>query len=98
MKEVIAVRTKALDTSKLSEPPIGAAACQHSDELDRLGDQRTRHRDDGFLDQLLHPAERTQRRARMNGADVAGMPGAPGVCTENLIRVDAVMESPKLAE
>ena len=35
------------------------------------------------------------------GPDVvrgSGPNQSPGVCTENLIRVDAVMESPKLAE
>ena len=37
------------------------------------------HRDDGFLDQLLEPAQRSERRARVDGADAAGMTGAPGL-------------------
>ena len=61
VKDVVAVRSKPVDTSELGEPPIGSAACQHGDELDCLGDQRTRNGDDGFLDQLLHPAERAER-------------------------------------
>ena len=40
---------------------------------------RVRHGDDGFLDQLLQPAERSQCRARMDCADATGMPGAPGL-------------------
>ena len=78
MKEVVAVRAKALDTSQLGEPPIGAAAGQDGNELDGLGDQGAWHRDDGFLDQLLHSAQRAECRAGMDGADATGMTGAPG--------------------
>jgi hypothetical protein len=38
--------------------------------------------------------ERGQNRCKINEADRY----SPAVCTENLIRVDEVMESPKLAE
>jgi hypothetical protein len=34
----------------------GAASRQHGDQVDGLGDQRARDRDDGFLDELLEAA------------------------------------------
>lgn len=34
--------------------------------------------DDGFLDQLFHPPQRTERGPGMDGADAAWMAGAPG--------------------
>ena len=70
---------QAPDTSEFGEAPIGAAACQYGNELDGLGDQGAWHRDNSFLDQLLYPAERTERRTGMNGSDAAGMTGAPGL-------------------
>ena len=79
VKEVVAVGRQALDTREFGEPPICAAAGQNRDHLDGLGDQRARHGDDGFLDQLLHPAKRAECRAGMNGADATGMAGAPGL-------------------
>jgi len=44
-----------------------------------LGDQGARHCDDGFLDELLEPPQRTERGTRMNGADTAGMACAPSL-------------------
>jgi len=57
---------------------LGAAAGEHRDQIDRLGDQRPRHRDHRFLDQLLEPAQCSERGARMDGADATRMSGAPG--------------------
>jgi hypothetical protein len=37
-------------------------------------------------------------RRELVSAECFQRPGQPAVCTENLIRVDEVMESPKLAE
>src|SRR3982074_1909004 len=79
VKDVVAIRPKPFDTGEFCKPPSRTATCQDSDELDGLGDHRARYRDDGFLDQLLHPSERTECRARMDGADAAGMPGSPGL-------------------
>ena len=56
-----------------------AAAAAHGDDLDRLGDQRARHGDDGLLDELLEPAQRAERRVAVNGADAAWMSRAPGL-------------------
>ena len=58
--------------------PLRAAACQDSDDIDGFCDHRTRHSDDRFLDELLKPAKRAERRASMDGADTARMAGAPG--------------------
>ena len=35
--------------------------------------------DDGFLDELLEPPQRTERGAGVDRADAAGMAGAPGL-------------------
>ena len=70
---------RPVDTGEFGEPPIGAAAGEHGDEIDGLGDQRARNGDDGFLDELLQPAQRAERGAGMDGADAAGMAGAPGL-------------------
>ncbi len=78
MKDVVAIGAKSLDASKLGEPPIGPSACQHGDELDGVRDQGTRHGGDGFLDQLLHSVERTERRASVNCTDPTGVTGSPG--------------------
>jgi hypothetical protein len=78
VKHVVAVRSEPFDAGKLGEASIGSAAGQYGDELNGLGDERARDSDDGFLNQLLHPAERAQCRARMDGADATRMPGAPG--------------------
>jgi hypothetical protein len=68
-----------------------------------------RHIDDGDCDEPDRPDERVAGSSReqdqsneSRDADEArsasGVPTGQGVCTENLIQVDAVMESPKLAE
>ncbi len=46
---VVAVRPEAFDASELCEAASRAAAAEHRDEIDSLGDQRARDRDDGFL-------------------------------------------------
>src|SRR5450631_4312718 len=58
VKDVVAVGTEPFDTGELDKPPIRTPTCQDSDELDGLGDHCARDRDDGFLNQLLHPPER----------------------------------------
>ncbi len=62
-----------------TDPARLAAAAAHGDDLDRLGDQRARHGDDGLLDELLEPAQRAERRVAVNGADAAWMSRAPGL-------------------
>ncbi len=66
------------DAGQLGQPASVRVADQHGDQVDRLGDQRARDRHDGLLDELLHPAERTERGAGVNRADAAGVAGAPG--------------------
>src|SRR3546814_5463029 len=55
-----------------------AVTDQHGDEVDGFGDERARHGHHRFLDELLHPAQRTQCATGMDGADASGMTGAPG--------------------
>ena len=101
MKDVVAVWSEPFDAGEFGKPSIGAAAGQHGDELDRLGDQRARDGDDGFLDQLLQSAERAQCRARMDGAHATGMPGTPGfqeierLCSAHLPDRDAIRSEAK---
>ena len=101
MKDVVAVRSEPFDAGEFGKPSIGAAAGEHGDEIDRLGDQRARDGDDGFLDQLLEPAERAECRAGMDGADAAGMAGAPGfqeierLCSAHLADRDAIRSEAK---
>ena len=64
---------------ELGEPAGGAAAGEDGDQVDGLGDQRARHGDDGFLDELLEAAQRAERRTGVERADAAGMAGAPGL-------------------
>jgi hypothetical protein len=61
VKDVVAVKPKPFDTGELGKPPIRTATCHDGDELDGLGDHRAWDRNDGFLDQLLHPPERAER-------------------------------------
>ena len=56
-----------------------AVADEHGDEVDGLGQQRARDRDDGLLDELLHAAQRAERGAGVDRADTAGVSGAPGL-------------------
>jgi len=59
--------------------PAGSApAGENRNDLDGFGNQRARDRDDGFLDELLEATERPHGRACVQGADAAGMSGAPG--------------------
>jgi hypothetical protein len=75
---VIAVFVQPLDRGEFDEAASFASSGGHRDDLDRLGDQRARDRDHGFLDELLEPAQRAERRSRVNGSDAPGMSGAPG--------------------
>ena len=70
---------EAGDESEFGEAAFAAAAAQHRDEIDGLGDQRLGDGDDGFLDELFEAADRAERRAGVDGADPAGMAGAPGL-------------------
>ena len=94
-------RRRPFDAGEFGKAPVGAPACEHGDELDGLGDQRARHGDDGFLNQLLQPAECAQRRARMDGPDASGMSGAPGFQEIQRLRAahladrDAIRPEPK---
>ena len=78
---------------------IGAAPGKDGDDVDGFGDQRTRDGDDGFLNELLEPAQRSNRGARMNGADTARMTRAPGLeqierlCTTDLPNRNAIGSS-----
>jgi hypothetical protein len=74
---VVAVRAEPFDAGEFGERRR-AAAGEHGDEVDGLGDQRARDGDDGFLDELLQAAQRAERGAGVDGADAAGMAGAPG--------------------
>src|SRR3546814_10435834 len=65
---IVAARgIEPIDARKFGEPPAGAVADEHGDEIDRLGDERARHRHHRFLDALLHPPERADRTAGMDG-------------------------------
>ena len=75
---VAAVRVETLDADELGQAALGAAAVQHGDDVDRLGDQRARHARHGFEDQLLEPVERRAGGAGMDRANPAGMAGTPG--------------------
>ena len=45
----------------------------------RVGEQGAGDGDHGFLNQLLHAAERAERASRVDRADAARMAGAPGL-------------------
>src|SRR3546814_16850019 len=75
---IVAARgIEPIDARKFGEPPAGAVADEHGDEIDRLGDERARHRHTRFLDEFLHPPERADRTAGLAGAHAAGLSGAP---------------------
>src|SRR5689334_10296780 len=76
---IVAAGPEAFDAGELGKTARRAAATQHGDEVDGLGDERARHGDDGFLDELLEAAQRADRGACVDGADPAGMPGAPSL-------------------
>src|SRR3546814_20566897 len=75
----VAVRAQAIEAREFGEASVRSASGQHRHHVDGLADQRAGHGHDGFLDELLHPAQRAERRAGVNGADAAGMAGAPGL-------------------
>jgi hypothetical protein len=62
-----AERGEALHRREVGEPPCGAAAGEDRDEVDGLGDEGARHRDDGFLDKLIEAAQRADRGAGVSG-------------------------------
>src|SRR3546814_4972603 len=63
---------------QFGEAAAMAVTDQHGDDVDGFGDERARHGHHRFLDELLHPAQRTQCATGMDGADASGMTGAPG--------------------
>jgi hypothetical protein len=77
-EDVVARLGQTLDRDKIDKAPLRAAARQDSDDIDGFCDHRTRYSEDRFLDELLKPAKRAERRASMDGADTARMAGAPG--------------------
>lgn len=76
---VVAVRAEAIDAREFGEPALRATTSEDSDEVDGLGDQRPWDGDDGFLDELLEAAQRTDPCAGMDGADAARVTGPPGL-------------------
>src|SRR5215470_3312467 len=78
-EDVVAGRGETLHVGQLDQPSRGAATRQHSDKIDRFGDERARYRYDGFLHKLLEPPQSADRRTRVDGADAARMTGAPGL-------------------
>src|ERR1700756_1861424 len=75
---VVTGSPEACDAGELGQAAIGAATGKDGDDVDGLRNPGTRDGDDGFLDQLLEPAQCSERGARMDGADATGMSGAPG--------------------
>src|SRR5229473_743844 len=78
-EDVVAARTEAFNHSKLNQSTSRAASGEHRDEVDGLGNECARNRDDGFLHKLLEAPQGAQCGAGMNGADSARMAGAPGL-------------------
>src|SRR3546814_15682740 len=74
---VCAAVARSLDAGEVGEAARSAAAGEHGDEVDRLGDQRARDGHHGFLDELLHATERADGGAGVDGADAAGVACAP---------------------
>src|SRR3546814_11056401 len=74
---VVAVRLKPFAASEFGEATGRAAAAEHRDEIDGLGDQRAGDRDDGFLNELLEAAHRAERGAGVDGADAARVARPP---------------------
>ena len=72
-------RVEAGDFGQFGETALPPASGQHGDDIDGFGDQSAGDGNDGFLDELLKAAQCTDRRAGMDGADAAGMAGAPGL-------------------
>src|SRR5215469_7695696 len=76
-KDVIAVRPECFDRGEFGKSSLGPATDEHGNQVDRLHDEGARYGDDGFLDELLQPTQRAERRPGMNSADPAGVPSAP---------------------
>jgi hypothetical protein len=66
------------DAGQLGEAAAVPVADEHGDQVDGLGQQRARDRDDGLLNELLHTAQRAERGSGVDRADAARMAGAPG--------------------
>ena len=77
-QDVVAGAGEAADQSEVDKAALGATPGQHGDDVDRLGNHRARHGDDGFLDELFETAQRAERRTGVDGADAAWVAGAPG--------------------
>ncbi len=76
-QDVISGVREAANGGEIDQAPLCATASEHGDDVDGFGNHRARHCDDGFLDELLKPPKRAQRGAGMDGANAAGMAGAP---------------------
>jgi hypothetical protein len=57
------------DAGEFGQAAIGAATGKDGDDVNGFGDQGARDRDNSFLDELLKPAQSSERGARMDGAD-----------------------------
>src|SRR6266700_7335260 len=78
-KAVITGGSEPRDAGERGQAAIGTATGKNGNNVDGLRDQGAGDRDDGFLDQLLESTQRSERRARVDGADTAGMTRAPGL-------------------
>jgi hypothetical protein len=56
LEPIVAARSEAFDAGKFGQPPRRAAPSEDGDQVDRLGDHRAGHGDDGFLDKLFEAA------------------------------------------
>ena len=98
---VVSVGIEPVDPSEFGKPPATTIADENRDEVDRLGEQRPRHCDDGFLDELLHAAHRAERGAGVDRADTSRVAGSPGfqqierLCTAHLTDWDAIGPKPQ---
>ena len=57
---VVAVRTEPVDTGEFGQTARGAAAREHRNHVDGLGDQRLGNGNDSFLDELFETAKRAE--------------------------------------
>ena len=78
-KAVITGRPEPRDAGELGQAAVGTATGKNGNNVDGLRDQGAGDRDDGFLDQLLESTQRSERGARVDGTDTAGMTRAPGL-------------------
>src|SRR6202007_2878282 len=78
LEAVVTGRPEACDAGEFGQAAIGAATGKDGDDVDGFRNQGTRDGDDGFLDQLLEPAQCSERGDLMNGPDATRMSGAPG--------------------